>query len=102
VVREIVWQDVAKHSFESIQDYILAKWGANAVEKFTQRVFHFLEILEKFPFIGTVENYNAGIRGFTISSQTKLLYKVTEEKIFLLAFYDLRQDPENKSKIIGA
>jgi plasmid stabilization system protein ParE len=101
VVKEIVWQDLAKENFESIQDHILAKWGENAANKFTNRVFNFIEILERFPFIGSVENSHAGIRGFTIAYQTRVLYKVTEETIFLLAFYDLRQDPENKSKIIG-
>ena len=94
MARKIIWQDVAQHHFESIQQYILLEWGESVTKKFTKRVFDFLEILEKYPFIGNVEYPEQGIRGFTISNQTRILYKVTEESIYLLAFYDLRQDSE--------
>jgi plasmid stabilization system protein ParE len=100
VALPIIWQHQAQVHFESIQHYLLETWGANSVEKFTKRVFSFLDILSKYPGIGSVENAEKDIRGFTLSSQTRLLYKISDGKIHLLAFYDLRMNPDSKTKFL--
>jgi plasmid stabilization system protein ParE len=97
VAFQIVWHPAAKAHFNSIQQYLLDTWGEAAVEKFSKRVFSFLEILEKFPHIGSVENAELNIRGFTLSKQTRLLYKLVDNHIYLIAFYDLRMNPDSKS-----
>jgi hypothetical protein len=51
-----------------------------------------LDLLEKYPFVGTVEYDKKDIRGFVISSQTRLLYKVTDDAIILLGFIDTRSE----------
>ena len=94
---EIIWQDQAVNEFEAIQDYIGSKFGGNSKAKFTVRVFEFLHILEKYPSIGPVEFPQKAIRGFVISKQTKVLYKIIDEKIHLLSFFDNRKDPERTS-----
>ena len=94
---EIIWQDQAVEEFETIQEYIRSKFGEDSMEKFTVRVFEFLDILEKYPSIGPVEFPQRAIRGFVISKQTKILYKVADNKIFLLSFFDNRKDPERIS-----
>lgn len=96
----IIWQYQAQVHFENIQQYLLETWGANSVEKFTKRVFSFLELLSKYPGIGNKEYSEKDIRGFTISSQTRVLYKVADNKIHLLAFYDLRMDSDSKTKFL--
>lgn len=44
--------------------------------------------------MGQVENGNT--RGFQLTRQTRLLYTVRDEKIIILAFFDVRQDPTKK------
>jgi plasmid stabilization system protein ParE len=56
----------------------------------------FLEILVDFPELGSIENIDRGIRGFTFTRQVNIFYRVSEEKIFLLDFFDNRQDPNKK------
>jgi hypothetical protein len=51
-------------------------WGQQSAKKFTDRVFYFLELLFKYPRLGSVEDKEFDIRGFTLSKQTRLLYKV--------------------------
>ncbi|MFN4764106.1 hypothetical protein ACKGJN_13335 [Gillisia sp. Q332] len=42
--------------------------------------------------MGQVEVGN--IRGFQLSRQTRLPYTVRDDKIIVLAFFDVRQDPD--------
>jgi hypothetical protein len=56
----------------------------------------FLEILVDFPERGSIENIDRGIRGFTLTRQVNIFYRVSVEKIFLLDFFDNRQDPNKK------
>lgn len=82
MAHQIIWQSQAQAHFESIQHYLLETWGATSVDKFTKRVFSFLELLSKYPAIGSIEHSEENIRGFTLSRQTRLLYKVTEDSIY--------------------
>jgi len=94
VVREIIWNKKATLQFQIIQEYLSQKWGEQSERKFTRRLFDFLDILQKYPFIGEVQYANKDVRGFVLSSQTKLFYKVTTNAIYILAFYDTRCDSE--------
>jgi plasmid stabilization system protein ParE len=53
-----------------------------------------LGLLKDFPFMGQVESND--IRGFQLSRQTRILYRIRNNKIIILAFFDGRQDPKKK------
>jgi len=55
-----------------------------------------LEILSEFPEIGTIENKEKGIRGFTIIKQVNLFYRISGDKVILLNFFYNRQHPKKK------
>jgi hypothetical protein len=61
-----------------------------------KKVYDFLDILIEFPEIGSIEHAEKNIRGFVIVKQLTLFYKITEDKIILLNFFDNRQSPERK------
>jgi hypothetical protein len=44
--------------------------------------------------MGQIEN--GDIRGFQLSPQTRILYRIRDEKIIILAFFDVRQNPNKK------
>lgn len=44
--------------------------------------------------MGQFENYD--IRGFQLSHQTRILYRIKDNKIIILSFFDVRQDPNKK------
>jgi hypothetical protein len=44
--------------------------------------------------MGQVENND--IRGFQLSRQTRILYRIRDNKIIILSFFDVRQDPKKK------
>lgn len=45
----------ADRDFQNILGYLEYRWGANSVEKFKSLTNDFLDILESFPEIGSVE-----------------------------------------------
>lgn len=93
---KIVWSKKADKKFDKILDYLQLKWGEKVTSNFVKKVYNFLDILSEFPEIGTIENREKKIRGFTIVKQINIFYQVRENKIVLLDFYDNRQNPSQK------
>lgn len=84
----------AERNFDSIVDYIYDKWGEATAREFVQKTDEIFKLLRNFPSIGQIEK--GDIRGMQLSPQTRILYRVRDEKIIILAFFDVRQDPNKK------
>jgi plasmid stabilization system protein ParE len=84
----------AERTFDSIVDYIKNKWGEPTAKQFVLKTDEIFKLLQNYPTIGQVEK--GDIRGFQLSHQTRLLYRVRDDKIIVLEFFDVRQDPHKK------
>ena len=84
----------AERNFDSIVDYIKQKWGEKTAREFIQKVDEIFILLKNFPLMGQVENND--IRGFQLSRQTRIVYRIRDNKIIILSFFDVRQDPKKK------
>jgi len=93
---EIIWTPEAAEDFEEIQDYLLREFGEIVLQRFTERVFSFLDLLEDYPHIGTIQQEERKIRSFVISKQTTILYKVESRNIYLLSFFANLDDPQKR------
>ena len=86
----------AEMNFRSIKEYITSEWGERVAEVFEQKAIDFLDILEEFPDIGVVEVIEKQIHGFQLTRQTRVYYRVKGERIIILTFFDVRQNPKKK------
>ena len=93
---EVKWSIRADRKFDKILDYLLTEWGDRVTRNFVKKVYDFLEILSEYPEIGSIENNEKGIRGFTIIKQITIFYRIKGETIILLNFFDNRQNPQKK------
>ena len=93
---EVLWSKRADKKFDKILEYLMLELGERITKSFVNKVYEFLDILAEFPEIGTLENKEKGIRGFTIVEQINLFYKIDDSKIILLNFFDNRQNPKKK------
>ncbi|MDI1324900.1 MAG: type II toxin-antitoxin system RelE/ParE family toxin [Algoriphagus sp.] len=84
----------AERNFDSIVDYIKQKWGDKTAKEFIHKVDEIFKLLKNYPLIGQVEKND--IRGFQLSPQTRILYRIRDNKIIILSFFDVRQDPDKK------
>ena len=87
---EIVWSKRASLKFDQINTYLIEEWGEQSAKQFIGKVFTILEILSEFPEIGSIENKEKRIRGFTVVKQVNVFYRIKNDKIILLVFFDNR------------
>ncbi len=88
----------AVKNYHSIKEYITNEWGENVAASFEQKTIDFFDLLETFPEIGSIEVAEKQIRGFLLTKQTRIFYRIKKEKIVILAFFDVRQSPKKKPK----
>ena len=84
----------AEKSFDSIVGYIKDKWGDRTAKQFILKTDEIFKLLKSYPTMGQIEH--GDIRGFRLSRQTRLLYRIKNKKIIILAFFDQRQNPNKK------
>jgi plasmid stabilization system protein ParE len=84
----------AERSYDSIKGYIRQEWGDKTAGEFIQKTDEFFSLLKIYPSMGQIEKDD--IRGFQLSRHTRILYRVKPENIIVLAFFDVRQNPEKK------
>ncbi len=88
----------AEKSFRSIKDFIEKRWGELVAEMFEEKIINFLDLLEEFPEIGTLESPEKKLYGFQLSKQTKVFYRIKDSIIIILVFFDVRQNPDKKPR----
>jgi len=92
----VIWNKRASKQLQQLQEYLEQEFGANTVKTFTGRLFKFLDLLVKYPHIGTLENKAEDIRGFLLHRHTTIIYKVKQDSVYILALFDNRQNPDKK------
>ena len=91
---EIIWTILAEKTFEDIINYLSVKWDSKTADNFINKTFNFLEILSVFPEIGKIERKRTKIRGFVLTKQTTIFYKINHSQIILISFHDNRKVSE--------
>lgn len=84
----------AEKNFETIVEYIRDQWGEKIARQFILKTDRLFQLLKSHPTMGTIEN--GDIRGFQLSRQIRILYRIRNEKVIILAFFDVRQNPQKK------
>ncbi len=86
----------AEKNYLSIKEFITNKWGISVAEAFERKATDFFDLLENYPEIGVVEVDDKQIRGFQLTKQTRVFYRIKGERIIILTFFDVRQHPNKK------
>ena len=64
-----------------------------------RKLYDFLEILSEFPEIGAMQYPEKQIRGFALTKQVSIFYRIDDTQIVLLDIFDNRSDPAKKNAI---
>lgn len=91
MAKEVVWTKRADTKFTKILEYLNEVWGQKVTEAFIQRTYDFLDILIDFPEIGVIQNATRNIRGFALTKHITVFYRIDNQNIILLNFFDNRQ-----------
>ena len=92
----IRWTTRADIKLDQLIIYLESEWGESVVKAFMRKLYDFLEILSEFPEIGSMQYPEKGIRGFALTKQVIIFYKIDSNHIILLDIFDNRSDPKKK------
>ena len=93
---KIYWSKRADKKFDEIIGFLTDAWGETVTKTFVRKVYDFLDILQEFPEVGSLESKENSIRGFVVVKQLTLFYKIKNDKIVLLNFFDNRMNPRKR------
>lgn len=96
MVRRVVWTKRATNNFDKIINYLEGEWGTRVTQMFVRRTYALIDLIAEKPDLGTVENPDKKIRGFLLTRHNRVFYRVTEEEIILLNFFDTRSGTRRK------
>lgn len=88
----------AEKNYRSIKEHITEEWGEIVADAFEQKTVSFFDLLEDFPEIGAIELAGKQIRGFQLTKQTRVFYRIKDDRIIILTLFDVRQDPKKKPR----
>jgi len=95
---KLVWTRKAHKRMGEILDYIQIEFGNPSRISFRERVKEFTRLLCEFPEIGTLESKDKNLRAFQLTKQTRVFYRIINDRIVILTLFDSRQDPKKKPR----
>ena len=81
---------------DEILKYLDANYNSDVPASLLIKVYEILDTLSIFTSIGSMEISSKNIRGIVISKYLKLFYRVEDNTIILLNFFDTRQNPNQQ------
>ena len=96
---KIRWTNRADIKLDQLIIYLESEWGESVVQAFMRKLYDFLEIMSEFPEIGSMQYPEKQIRGFALTKQVSIFYRVDDNQIVLLDIFDNRSDPKKKDAL---
>jgi plasmid stabilization system protein ParE len=93
MARKIVFTDDGIDTLQSTASFIESKWNSKQAEKFLEKVYKTLFLASENPYMFKAFSLSDNIRVGLISKQTSFFYRVEENEIVILFFFDNRQEP---------
>jgi plasmid stabilization system protein ParE len=90
---EIRFTPEAEETYNAVVDQLRERWGERFVTKFEDKVLKCLDTLQSTPYIYPVAEENTEIRKCLLHKNCSMLYKIYDEDILIVCFWDNRQDP---------
>ena len=98
---KIKWDPNAKASYRQVARYVNTKFGRKARQAFMQRVKDAESHIRQSPNIGQIDplfaSHAATYRSVIINGLNKMVYRVDDNIIYIVAFWDTRMEPEEQA-----
>lgn len=90
---KVLWSDQAIENLESILHYLENEWPPNITGSLKKRLIKTINLLKKFPDLGTESSLKKGIRRFVMSKQISIFYEIYNDTMIIHYLFDNRQNP---------
>ena len=92
--REVVLTPKAKETLFDVIFFIRLKWGDKSAEKFTLETNRVINTIAQQPYIFKAYG-ETDVRKGLINKHTSIVYRILQDRIDILFFWDNRQEPIN-------
>ncbi len=89
---QIVVTPESEETLTSVHHFIKENFGNRSAESFLNKADKIIQLISELPYMYKAAPFDEAVRIGLISKQTSLFYRVKEESIELLFFWDNRQD----------
>lgn len=86
----------AVKQYKAIQEYLDVHWGEKVVRSFQRKTLHLFNLLEGYPELGSLADPEKNIRGMLLTKHIRVFYRIKDNQIIILSFFDVRQNPKKK------
>ena len=83
----------AEETYDSIVSQLRERWGDKFVLKFEDKVSQVVAIIAQTPLIYPIAKENTETRKCVLYKNCSMYYKVNDDNIEIVYFWDNRQDP---------
>lgn len=98
---KLLWQTNADRQRDMVAEYIRDEFGARRRKQFLKEVRQMTQELRRSPYIGQIdplfEGFAATYRSVIINGLNKLVYRIDDDTIRVVAFWDTRMEPEEQA-----
>ncbi|HNW97375.1 MAG TPA: type II toxin-antitoxin system RelE/ParE family toxin [Bacteroidales bacterium] len=94
---KIIWTHEALEETKLIYKYYKLKASLRVAKNIKNRIFSSAKNLQKQPRKGQIEElliHKKGEYRYLVTSNYKIIYKLTEKEIYIMKVFDCRQNPE--------
>lgn len=98
-MRRVVITDRAKFNIKNLLDYLEISWNVKVREKYADKLFKSMKILQGNPEVFPVAKHSKKIRKCVISKQSTLYYSFNQSTIVILSLFDTRQNPDKINQL---
>jgi plasmid stabilization system protein ParE len=99
---KIIWQSNAKKGRTQVASYIYRRFGIRRVKEFRLEVDRVAKMIMLHPNIGPIDPLFADrpvtYRSIIINGLSKMVYRVDDEIIHIVAFWDTRKEPQAQAE----
>lgn len=99
---KVVWTENAEWHRDQIGDYIFERFGYRRMETFIEQVDQTVNMIIRNPNIGPIDplfsDRPSVYRSVIINGLSKLVYRIDDDIIHIVAFWDTRQEPETQAE----
>src|ERR1700741_1989484 len=90
---QIAYTERPRETFNAVYNFIKNQFGEGPADKFALKAEKTIALIAENPFMFKASSIDTNVRIGFITKQTSLFYRVTDESIHLLFFWDNRQEP---------
>lgn len=96
---KVVWMPTAEVKFQKIVDYLIENWTEKEIFNLIQQTELTIELISNFPKLFR-KSKKRNIYEAVITKHNMMIYQINNGQIEILTFFDTRQNPRKKYKLI--